>query len=139
MNWTKGAYTISDDPDRLDVAYIHAFLSEQSYWAKGRTKEAVVKSIANSLNFGVYDGAKQIGFARVITDGATFSWILDVFVDDAYRGEGVGQWLLACLLKHPEVKDTNFGLVTKDAHDFYGKFGFERKECMRLNMRKEVP
>ncbi|MCD8511232.1 MAG: GNAT family N-acetyltransferase [Bacillus sp. (in: Bacteria)] len=138
MNWRRDPYVISDKPSLLNINYIHAFLADQSYWAKGRKRETVEKSVANSLNFGVYDqDMKQIGFARVITDQATFSWILDVFIEEDYRGEGLGQWLLECLLEHPSVKGTNLALATKDAHDFYEKFGFERKECMRLNRRKE--
>ncbi len=87
-------FEISTDRERLDVGYVYAYLSEVSYWAKGRTRETVEKSIANSLCFGVYAGERQVGFARVVTDYATFAWLCDVFVDEAYRGQGLGKRLI---------------------------------------------
>ena len=81
-------YEISTDKARLDVAYIHRYLSEESYWARGRTPDTVEKAIANSLCFGVFWGAEQVGFARVVTDCATFGWLCDVFVDERHRGRG---------------------------------------------------
>ena len=85
---TTSMIEISTDRSRLDIAYIHRYLSEECYWSLGRSRAVVEKSIANSLCFGVYDGDRQIGFARVVTDYATFAWLCDVFVDAAYRGQG---------------------------------------------------
>ena len=82
-----GRYTISTDKARLDVDYIYAYLSEQSYWAKGRSRELVEKTIVHSLCFGLYDGNRQVGFARVTTDYTLLAWLSDVFVDEAYRGQ----------------------------------------------------
>lgn len=117
---------ISTDKDRLDVAMIHAFLSEQSYWAKGRSLEAVRLTIANSLCFGIYDQeGKQLGFARVVTDCAVFGWLMDVFILEEYRGQGLGKQLIENVTSHPVIKNLRrIGLATSDAHDLYRQFGF---------------
>ena len=88
---TASMIDISTDRSRLDIAYIHRYLSEECYWSIGRSREIVEKSIANSLCFGVYDGDRQMGFARVVTDYATFAWLCDVFIDATYRGQGLGK------------------------------------------------
>lgn len=104
-----------------------------------RTKETIEKSVKNSLSFGLYDGDKQIGFARVVSDKAIFSWVLDVVIEESYRGKGLGQWLLDCILEHPEIKQTAFALATKDAHDFYKKFNFKDDNCMRRPLPQATP
>ena len=115
---------ISADRNRLDLAYVHRYLSEECYWALGRSREIVEKSIANSLNFGVYDGDRQIGFARVVTDYATFAWLCDVFIDAAYRGQGLGKRLVEVVVAHPELQGMrNFILATRDAHELYRRHG----------------
>jgi GNAT superfamily N-acetyltransferase len=115
---------ISTDHTRLDIAYIHRYLSEECYWAIGRSRTVVEKSIANSLNFGVYDGDRQIGFARVVTDYATFAWLCDVFIDAAYRGQGLGKRLVAAVIADPELQGLrNFILATRDAHALYRQYG----------------
>ena len=118
---------ISTDRNRLDLAYIHRYLSEACYWALGRSRDIVEKSIANSLCFGVYAGDQQIGFARVVTDCATFAWLCDVFIDDAHRGQGLGKRLVETVVAHPELQGLrNFILATRDAHELYrGYGGFE--------------
>src|SRR5215210_7672455 len=101
--WTKDEYTVSDDRARLDLGVIHEYLSGASYWARGRTRERVERSVENSLPFGLYRDGRQVGFARVVTDYATFAWLADVFVLDAERGRGLGVWLVECVMAHPEL------------------------------------
>jgi GNAT superfamily N-acetyltransferase len=121
---TASTVEISTDRTRLDIAYIHRYLSEECYWAIGRSRTVVEKSIASSLNFGVYDGDRQIGFARVVTDYATFAWLCDVFIDAAYRGQGLGKRLVEAVVAHPELQGLrNFILATRDAHELYRQYG----------------
>ena len=121
---TASRIEISTDRSRLDIAYVHRYLSEECYWAIGRSRAVVEKSIANSLCFGVYDGDRQMGFARVVTDYATFAWLCDVFVDAAYRGQGIGKWLVETVVAHPELQGMrNFVLATRDAHELYRQHG----------------
>lgn len=119
---------ISTDRDRLDIQMIHQFLSERSYWAKGRSLETVRKSIANSLCFGVYDvSGKQLGFARVATDYAVFGWLMDVFILEEYRGQGLGKLLIEAVTGHSALKNIRrLGLGTADAHGLYEQYGFTR-------------
>ena len=121
---TASMIDISTDRSRLDIAYIHRYLSEECYWSIGRSREIVEKSIANSLCFGVYDGDRQIGFARVVTDYATFAWLCDVFIDAAYRERGLGKQLVETVVAHPELQGLrNFILATRDAHELYRQYG----------------
>jgi len=123
--WRKGPYLISTDVERLDVELIHRFLSTSSYWAQRRTLSEVKKSLQNSVNFGLYEGKSQIGFARVVTDCSTFAWLADVFVLPAYRGRGLSKWLLSIIVNYREfVGMRRWVLATKDAHELYRKFGF---------------
>src|SRR6266513_3916023 len=123
--WQRGEYTISTDNNRLDIRIIHTFISNQSYWAQGRSLETVQRSLDNSLNFGLYKNDLQVGFARVVTDYATFAWIADVFVLPEYRGQGLSKWLLEVILSHPELQGfRRWVLATKDAHNLYEQFGF---------------
>jgi GNAT superfamily N-acetyltransferase len=130
MEWHKENFCVDDCKDRLDIDTIYKWLSS-SYWASDRKRETVKESIEHSLCFGLYDGSKQVGFARAVTDKVVFSWLMDVDVEETYRGVGLGQWFLNCILEHPDLKNTRMGLTTKDAHTFYEKFNFERVECMR--------
>ena len=121
----RGGYEISTDPARLDLDVIHGYLRE-AYWSPGVLRDVVERSIARSLCFGLYapDGA-QAGFARVVTDGATFAWIADVFVLDPHRGRGLGVWLMETVLAHPDLQGLRrIVLATKDAHELYERFGF---------------
>jgi GNAT superfamily N-acetyltransferase len=123
--WQRDDYVISDDPARLDIAAIHRFLSTETYWAEGRAIETVQRSVSNSLPFGLYRGAEQIGFARVVTDYATFAWVADVFVIDKFRGRGLAKWLMEVILAHPQLQGfRRWVLATKDAHELYRRFGF---------------
>lgn len=121
---SRGDFEISTDVSRIDVAAVQGFLSA-SYWAKGISMEAVQRSIHNSLCFGIYCRQQQAGFARVITDRATFAYIADVFVLEAFRGRGLAKWLMQCILAHPELQGLRrWSLITRDAHELYRQFGF---------------
>ena len=116
---------ISTDRNRLDVDLIHRFLSEESYWARGRSRETTERGIARSLCFGAYDERGQIGFARVITDCATFGFLADVFVVSRARGAGAGKALIDAVLAHPDVSRLErVTLATDDAHGLYSQYGF---------------
>lgn len=120
-------FRISTDIREMDVDLVHDYLSKQSYWAKGRGKEEVIKSMENSICFAVFDGNAQIGFARLVTDYVVFAWLMDVFVINEYKNKGVGRFLMDFIMNLPEIKEVNgFGLRTKDAHGFYIKYGFHQ-------------
>lgn len=122
---TDGNIVVSDDKKLLDRAWIHRFLSEQSYWAKDIPRETVERSIEHSLCFGFYRAGRQIGFARAVTDRVTFAWLADVFIVEEERGKGFGKKFLAGILKHPGLQGLRlFMLGTRDAHEFYERFGF---------------
>jgi len=125
VNWQRDGFTISTDKNSLDIEFIYNFLVNESYWARGRTPESVQRSIDNSLNFGVYDGSRQIGFARVVTDFSTFAWLADVFIINEYRGKGLGVWLIEVITSHPKLQDfRRWLLATRDAHGLYRRVGF---------------
>ena len=124
MEWKQGEFTITDQREDLDIDTIHNFLRE-SYWAKGVPRSVVTKSIDHSLCFGVYREAKQVGFARVVSDRATFAYLADVFVVPAHRGRGLGKWLVSCVLAHPDLQGLRrWLLATLDAHGLYEQSGF---------------
>jgi GNAT superfamily N-acetyltransferase len=117
-------YKISTDRSLLDVQLIHNFLTN-SYWAKDIPQSFVEKSIENSLCFGIYEGKQQVGFARVISDFATFAYLADVFILEEYRGKGLSKALMEFIFKHPDLQNLRrWMLVTRDAHGVYRKFGF---------------
>jgi GNAT superfamily N-acetyltransferase len=123
--WRRGDYLISTDPARLDLELVHRYLSEEAYWSPGVPREVVERSIRHSLNFGVYLSDEQVGFARVVTDYATFAWLADVFVLERHRRQELGKWLLETVLGHPELRGMRrWLLATKDAHGLYEGFGF---------------
>ncbi|HET9168937.1 MAG TPA: GNAT family N-acetyltransferase [Actinospica sp.] len=132
-------YEISDDRDRLDVGLIHEWLSTDAFWALGRSRETVERSVAASLNFGVYDEAgRQCGFARVVTDLATFAWLCDVYVDREHRGLGIGTWLTVTVRDFlAPYRLKRVLLATKDAHEVYARAGFvqfpEPERLMYMN------
>jgi GNAT superfamily N-acetyltransferase len=126
QEWQRDEFTISTDPTRLDLGVIHGFLSGSSYWAAGIPMEVVRRSVARSLCFGLYAGARQVGFARVVTDYATFGYLADVFVLEEFRGRGLSKWLVATILAHPELQGFRRWLLgTRDAHTLYQRFGFK--------------
>lgn len=118
----KGAYKISTDPRYIDLEAV--FLS-RAYWSDGIPKEIVAKAISASLCFALFEGSRQVGFARVVTDRATFAYLCDVYVLEEYRGRGLGKWLIEELLSHSDLQGLRrFVLVTRDAHGLYKQFGF---------------
>jgi GNAT superfamily N-acetyltransferase len=124
MEKRRGNFLISTDPDRIDIEAVHAYLS-RSYWAEGIPIETVAKFIRESLCFGLFDSSAQVGFARVITDKATFAYLCDVYVIEPYQGQGLGVWLMETVCSHPDLQGLRrFVLVTRDAHRLYEKFGF---------------
>jgi GNAT superfamily N-acetyltransferase len=128
--WHRNEYTISTDRALLNIGLIHNFLSHTSYWAMGRSLERVRRSIDNSLCFGVFwtnaaGNKQQVGFARVVTDYATFAWLADVFILDEHRGKGLGKWLSEVIISHPDLQGfRRWVLATKDAHELYRRVGF---------------
>lgn len=130
---------VSCDRARMDVAMIHRYLCGDSYWASGIPRELVERSIEHSLPFGAFDGARQIGFARVITDYATFAYLADVFVLPEYRGRGVAKQLMEAILGHPSLAGLRrWHLVTRDAHPLYAKFGFTALDVPERHMQKVI-
>jgi len=121
----KSDFLISTDRGRLDLDVIHSFLTN-SYWAKGISRETVARSVEHSLCFGIYDAeGSQVGFARVISDHATYAYLGDVFVLESHRGRGLSKWLMECIVKHPELQGLRrWTLLTRDAHGLYSQFGF---------------
>jgi GNAT superfamily N-acetyltransferase len=120
-------YEISNDVDRLDVDVIHTFLAEDSYWALGIPRSIVERAMANSLCFGVYHRAAQVGFARVVTDRSTFALLADLFILKAHRGKGLSKWLMRCVVGHDDLQGLRrLLLLTSDAHGLYSQFGFEQ-------------
>ena len=123
-SYHKDDYTVVSDPAKLDIAAIHRYLS-RAYWSEGIPRDIVEKAIANSLCFGLFHGSAQIGFARVVTDRATYAYLCDVYVLDECRGKGLGVWLMECVMSHPDLQRLRrFSLATRDAHGLYEKFGF---------------
>jgi GNAT superfamily N-acetyltransferase len=117
---------ISTDPADVDLDWLSPAMAERAYWAAGRPRDVVARSIAGSLCFSALQGAHQVGFARVVTDQATFAWICDVFVDESARGLGVGKRLMAAIVDDPRLQGLKrMMLATDDAHGLYAQFGFE--------------
>lgn len=134
MEWKRDDYVVTDDRSRLDRAAVCALL-HATYWAHDRPSELIEKSMENSVCFSLlYDG-RQVGFARAVTDHATYTWVCDVIVHTDHRARGLGQWLMQCLLEHPDLQTTTHNLRTKDAHTLYEKFGFERIETLRRSTK----
>ena len=137
----QDGFTISTDPTRLDMTLIHRMLSTESYWAEGRSFERVSRSFANSLPFGVYaaDGA-LVGWARVISDFATFAYISDVWVQKSHRGHGLSKFLVGAMLAHPELQGLKrWSLNTLDAHGLYEQFGFAALAEPEKSMERRQP
>ncbi|HWR10130.1 GNAT family N-acetyltransferase [Sporomusa sp.] len=124
-SYRRGDFIITTDRNKVDLEKVTEFLGK-SYWANTRKKDVIVKSIDNSLCFSLYHAAEQIGFARVITDYATFAYLCDVFIHEAYRGQELGKWLVECIVTNPSLAGLRrWSLATNDAHGLYKKFGFK--------------
>jgi GNAT superfamily N-acetyltransferase len=132
--------TISTDQTRLDAALVHHYLSRDSYWARGVPFEVVQRAIQNSLCFGLYEQDRQIGFARVVTDAATFGYLADVFIVSSHRGRGLGKQLIAAVMAHPDLQGLRrFMLATRDAHGLYRQFGFTEPRNPQVLMERHDP
>jgi GNAT superfamily N-acetyltransferase len=135
---------VDDDPARLDLETTYGLVVGQGYWARDRSRETVAASIPGSWPFGVYDGPRQVAFARVVTDRATFAWICDVIVDEGCRGRGIGTWLMECIVRTlDEVGVTRQLLATLDAHEVYRGRGFAElaypERWMERDRRTDIP
>ena len=140
MEIQRDGFTISNDRARLDVDAIHRFLVDESYWAKDRSFEQTRTAIENSICFGLYHGEKLIGFARVVTDKATFAYIGDVYVIDDFRGRGLSKWLMEVIVEHPELQGLRrWVLATKDAHGLYSQFDFTSLKFPERWMERAAP
>ncbi len=142
----KGSYFISTDIALLHIEVIHNYLSKESYWAANIPRTVVEKSISNSLCFGVYDNDIQIGFARLVTDKATFAYLADVFIIEAYQKKGLSKWLMEVIQSHPELQGLRrWMLGTRDAHGLYEQFGWTvldedtRKRFMQRHNKNPYP
>jgi GNAT superfamily N-acetyltransferase len=137
QEWSRDGFVISTDKARIDRDLVHGFLRE-SYWAAGVPREVFDRSVEGAVCFGVYEGERQVGFARVVTDRATFGYIGDVFILESHRGHGLGAWLIETILAHPELQGfRRWHLATRDAHGLYAKFGFEPAEQGRFMDRTD--
>ena len=139
IEFHRDQFTISTDPSRLDMNAVYDFLS-RSYWAKTRPRERTDAAFANSLVFGLYDGDRQIGMGRVITDFSIVAYLGDVFIHEDYRAQGLGKWLVQSILEHPDLKHVRrWLLATDDAHGLYQQFGFEKLSDVEKWMQRLRP
>lgn len=135
MDARLGEFTISTDPERLDLNVVHGFLAGEAYWSRGIVRERLERAIRNSLCFGLYDRDTQVGFARVITDRATFAYLCDVFLLESHRGRGLGQWMIQTVHRHPDLAGLRrWALLTRDAHSFYERLGWQRTDQPEMYM-----
>ncbi|MCZ6729079.1 MAG: GNAT family N-acetyltransferase [SAR324 cluster bacterium] len=139
MEDSRNGFLITTERSRMDIVAIHGFLTE-SYWARGIPLAVVEKSMQNSLCFGVFEGQSQVGFARVITDYATFGYLGDVFILQSHQGLGLGKWLLDCVMAHPGLQGLRrWNLATHDAHNLYARYGFSALAKAEYYMEINVP
>ena len=132
-------YLISTDPAKLQPERVHAFL-KTAYWSPGIPLAVVKKALSSSLCFGLYHRGEQVGLSRVVTDYSTFAYLCDVYVLEAHRGKGLGQWLVECVMTHPELQNLRrFLLATRDAHGIYANFGFTGLKSVERMMERHDP
>jgi GNAT superfamily N-acetyltransferase len=141
QEYHRDGFTVSTDPAQLDLQLIHDYLTNCSYWVPGIPFSHVEEASRHSLNFGLYCEGKQIGYARLLTDYVRFAYLMDVFVLEEFRGQGLGKWLMACVFDHPQLERVRrWMLATWDAHGFYTQFGFtpmERPDRFMEKVRRE--
>ncbi len=134
-----GEVTVSSDPQRLDLDRIHAFLT-RSYWAEGISRETMVRSIENSIPFGVYLDGEQVGFARVVSDRASYAYLADVYVEEPFRGRDLSKILMRAVMSHPDLQGLRRWILgTRDAHGLYRQFGFTELKVPERWMEKAAP
>jgi len=137
--WVRGEFVISTDRQRLDMDVVHSYLAS-SYWASGMPRAVLERGIENSLTFGIYHRDGHVGFARVITDLATYAYLSDVFVLEAYRGQGLSKWLIECILAHPDLQGLRrFALFTRDAQGLYERYGFGPARSTSIYLERWTP
>jgi len=137
--WVRGEFVISTDRARLDLDAVHQYIST-SYWANGMPRAVLERAVENSLIFGIYHGERLVGFARVITDRATYAYLSDVFVIEAFRGRGLSKWLMECILAHPDLQGLRrFALFTRDAQGLYERYGFGPPRSRSMYMERWAP
>lgn len=128
QHYQRADFVVSTDAARLDLDTIYHFLANEAYWSSGVKREQVVRAVEHSLCFGVYRASEQVGFARVITDFTTLAHVADVFIRAPFRGQGLGKWLVACMLQHPALQHVRkWSLNTRDAHTLYRRYGFQNE------------
>jgi GNAT superfamily N-acetyltransferase len=133
------AIVVSTDPARLDLDVIHGFL-KSAYWCEGLPREVIERAIRHSLCFGLYDAGRQVGFARVITDRATYAYLADVFVLESHRGRGLSKRLMQAIVAHPDLQGLRrWSLLTRDAHGLYAQFGFQPLSQPERHMERFDP
>jgi GNAT superfamily N-acetyltransferase len=130
VEWRFGEFTLTDDPAKIDFEAVYCLL-QATYWAGGRSRETTLEAMRHSACLGLCHGGKLIGFARIVSDRATFAWICDVVVDPAWRGRGLGKWMVERTLEHPAARTRTQALATRDAHTLYERHGFLRTEFLR--------
>jgi GNAT superfamily N-acetyltransferase len=134
---TANEIIVSTDKSKLDLDVIFHYLNGVAYWSLGRSREVIARTIENSMCFGLYDSGKQVGFARVVTDKATFAWLCDVFVLESHAGKGLGKKLIGEVAAHPDLQGLKrFVLATRDAHGLYLQYGFEELKNPEMWMAK---
>lgn len=137
--WVHDGYVVSTDRGRIDLDVVHGYL-RSSYWAAGMPRDVLERAIENSVTFGVYDGTRQVGFARVITDRATYAYLSDVFIVEEYRGRGLSKWMMECLLAHPDLQGLRrFALFTRDASGLYERYGFGPARSRSTYLERWMP
>jgi GNAT superfamily N-acetyltransferase len=135
LEWTRGAFRISDDQGEADLDFIVGGLHD-TYWARNRSREVITRSLEHSVLLSLFYEKQQIGLTRLVTDWTTFTWVCDVYVDPDYRGQGLGKWLIECAMDHPASKAGLKLLATRDAHELYEQLGFKRRQVM---FRRDKP
>lgn len=129
MDWQRDDFVLTDDASRIDLAKTQTLLLN-TYWGVRRPPHVVAKMLEHSLPFVLLDHDEQIGFGRVVSDYTVFSWIADIVVDEPYRGQGLGKWMMKCITEHPKLRHTQMVLQTRDAHSLYVKYGFDQNTAL---------
>lgn len=137
--WHRDGFTISTDRERLDLDVVAGLLAT-TYWAAGRSRETIARSLEHSVCFGLYEGDRQVGFARVVSDQATFAWLCDVVVEEGFQGRGLGKWLVSVVMSHPDLRGLRrWILATQDAHKLYEAYGWRTLSSPERWMEKYSP
>ena len=129
MDWTHNEFVLTDDANHIDLAKTQALLRD-TYWGVRRPPDVVAKMLEHSLSFVLLHRDYQIGFGRVVTDYTVFSWVADIVIDAPHRGQGLGKWMMNCIVEHPKIRHTQMVLQTRDAHSLYEKYGFSQNAAL---------